>query len=184
MRPLALFLALLFALPAAADEDAAWTALREGGHVALMRHAEAPGTGDPPGFRLDDCATQRNLSERGRADAARAGARLKEAGIEIGRLASSPWCRCRDTAELLGLGPVEIEENFANAFILRDRRDALAEGARRVIGEWHGPGTLFVVTHGSNISALTGRHPGSGEIVVVAGGDPAISEIGRIPVPR
>ena len=68
---------------ACADDAAnAWKALRAGGHVALMRHADAPGgAGDPPGFRLDDCATQRNLSEKGRADAAKIGVRLKQEGI-------------------------------------------------------------------------------------------------------
>ncbi len=67
----------------AADEAAgAWKALRAGGHVALMRHADAPGgAGDPPGFRVDDCATQRNLSEKGRADTAKIGERLKQEGI-------------------------------------------------------------------------------------------------------
>ena len=83
----------------------AWKALRAGRHVALMRHADAPGgVGDPPGFRLDDCATQRNLSARGRADAVRIGARLKSEGIAFEKILSSPWCRCIDTATLLELG--------------------------------------------------------------------------------
>ena len=97
---------------AAAD---AWKALRAGGHVALMRHADAPGgVGDPPGFRLDDCATQRNLSEKGRADAAKIGARLKLEGIAFEQVLSSPWCRCIDTAMLLNLGTVETEVTFTS----------------------------------------------------------------------
>src|ERR1700709_143069 len=84
---------------AIADEAEAWNALRAGRHVALMRHTDAPGgAGDPAGFRLDDCATQRNLSAKGRADAQRIGARLRLEGIAIEKLVSSPWCRCMDTA--------------------------------------------------------------------------------------
>ena len=90
---------------ARADETAAWSALRAGGHVALMRHADAPGgVGDPPGFRIEDCATQRNLSAKGRADAKRIGARLKSEGIAVEKILASPWCRCIDTATLLELG--------------------------------------------------------------------------------
>jgi phosphohistidine phosphatase SixA len=180
------FLALS-AAPAAADEAAAWTALREGGHVALMRHALAPGgAGDPPGFRLEDCATQRNLNAAGRADAAAVGAMLWGEEIVIGRVLSSPWCRCVDTARLMELGAVEIEPTFSNAFVLRDRREELAAGARKIIAGWRGPGTLLVVTHGANIQALTGGgNPASGEIVVVAAGaDGTIREVGRIPVPE
>ena len=170
----------------AADEQAAWAALHEGGQVALMRHADAPGgAGDPSGFRLDDCTTQRNLSEEGRADAKAVGEAFKSAGVAVGRILSSPWCRCVDTARLLALGPVEIEPTFSNAFVLADRRDALTAGARAVIGGWRGPGTLLVVTHGANIQALTGYNPSAGEVVVVTArkGD-ALQPIGRIPVPR
>ena len=96
---------------ASADEAEAWAALRAGRHVALMRHTDAPGgAGDPAGFRLQDCATQRNLSSKGRADALSIGARLRSEGIAVERLLSSPWCRCVDTATLLELGPVEAED--------------------------------------------------------------------------
>jgi phosphohistidine phosphatase SixA len=181
----------LFALvavrdPARAEESAAWAALRQGGHVALMRHAEAPGgTGDPPGFRLDDCATQRNLSAEGRADAKAVGEKLKAEGVIIGQLLSSPWCRCVDTARLMDVGAVEIAPTFGNVVVLSDQRAALTEGARAVIGSWKGPKTLLVVTHGANIQALTGGYnPASGEIVVVAAeSEGTIREVGRIPVP-
>jgi hypothetical protein len=84
------------------------------------------------------------------------------------------------------LGAVEIEPTFGNAFVLRERREELAAGARKIIAAWRGPGTLLVVTHGANIQALTGGgNPGSGEIVVVsAGADGTIRELGRIPVPE
>jgi len=171
-------------VPAFADEDAAWTALRQGGHIALMRHAEAPGgAGDPSGFKLDDCATQRNLSAKGRADAQAVGQKLKDNGVVVAKLLSSPWCRCIDTARLLDLGPVEIAPTFANAFVLADQRGALTAGARALLASWKGPQTLLVVTHGANIQALTGSNLDLGEIVVVkAAPDGALQEQGRIPI--
>jgi phosphohistidine phosphatase SixA len=167
---------------ASADQAEAWTALRAGRHVALMRHADAPGgVGDPPGFRIDDCATQRNLSTKGRADAARIGARLRSEGIAVERILSSPWCRCMDTATLLELGPVEAEPTFGNVVVLRDQREPLIAGARAVIDKWTGRGILLVVTHGANIGALTGISPASGEIVVVRKGSGGSSEpVGRL----
>ena len=167
---------------ASADEAAAWTALHAGRHVALMRHTDAPGgAGDPPGFRLDDCATQRNLSAKGRADAARIGARLRSEGIAVERILSSPWCRCMDTAMLLKLGPVEAEPTFGNVVVLSDQQQSLTAGARAVIDQWNGSGILLVVTHGANIASLTGISPASGEIVVVRSGSGGSSEpVGRL----
>jgi phosphohistidine phosphatase SixA len=172
-------------VPALADEAAAWIALRQGGHIALMRHAEAPGgAGDPSGFKLDDCATQRNLSAKGRADAQAVGQKLKDKGVVVTKVLSSPWCRCIDTARLLDLGSVEIAPTFANAFVLADQRGALTAGARALIAGWKGPETLLVVTHGANIQALTGSNLDSGEIVVVnTAPDGALQEKGRIPIP-
>ena len=165
---------------AGADDAAdAWKALRAGGHIALMRHADAPGGfGDPPGFRIDDCATQRNLSEKGRADAAKIGARLQREGIAFGKILSSPWCRCVDTAKLLNLGAVETEATFGNVVVLRDQRETLTAGARALIAKWNGPSNLLVVTHGANIAALTTISPASGEIVVVRGG--SVEPVGRL----
>ena len=168
---------------ASADEaEAAWTALRAGRHVALMRHTDAPGgVGDPPGFRLDDCASQRNLSAKGRADAARIGARLRSERIAVERIVSSPWCRCMDTATLLELGPGEAEPTFGNVVVLREQATSLIAGARAVIDKWAGNGILLVVTHGANILALTGIAPASGEIVVVRSGSGGNTEpVGRL----
>jgi phosphohistidine phosphatase SixA len=163
------------------DATNAWKALRAGGHVALMRHADAPGGfGDPPGFRVDDCATQRNLSEKGRADAEKIGSRLRQEGIAFEKILSSPWCRCIDTAKLLNLGTVETEATFGNVVVLRDQRDALTAGARALIAKWNGPSNLLVVTHGANIAALTAISPASGEIVVVRGGSGSVVSVGRL----
>jgi len=179
-------LAILLGLGALADvagasEAEAWSALRAGRHVVLMRHADAPGGfGDPAGFKVEDCATQRNLSARGREDARKIGARLRSEAIAFERILASPWCRCIDTATLLAMGPVKTEATFGNVVVLRDQRDSLTSGARAVIDQWTGSGNLLVVTHGANIQALTGIQPASGEIVVVRGG----SGGGSVPVGR
>jgi phosphohistidine phosphatase SixA len=180
------FAIALAAVPARADEAAAWAALRAGGHVALMRHTDAPGgTGDPPGFKLEDCATQRNLSDKGRSDAADIGARLKAEGVAFEKILSSPWCRCMDTARLLDMGAVEAAPTFSNVVVLRERTEALTQGALALIAGWRGAGTLLVVTHGANIRALTGISPGTGEIVVVdAAEDGSIEAVGSIPPAR
>lgn len=105
---LTLLLAMLGALPLSAQADEAiWQALEEGGLVILMRHALAPGIGDPPEFERDRCETQRNLSEEGRAQARAIGEVFRERDISIGAVYSSRWCRALDTAELMQLGDVE-----------------------------------------------------------------------------
>src|SRR5215207_10016050 len=106
------------------------------------------GAGDPVGFKLDDCSTQRNLSGRGRADAVAIGAQIRANGISFTRIISSPWCRCVETAKLMDLGPVDIEPAFSNAFVLRDRREELRRDATAILNTW-ADGTLMVVTHGA-----------------------------------
>jgi phosphohistidine phosphatase SixA len=183
----ALFIAFMLAAGTAATADdaaRAWDALRGDGHVALIRHAAAPGApGDPAGFRLDDCKTQRNLSEQGHAQARALGDLFRAQQVKVGKVISSQWCRCRQTAELMDIGPVADAATFNNAFVLSAERDALTAGARAIIAAWRGPGTLVVATHGQNILALLGFHPGEGEVIVVAP-DPSAKNkmrlIGRI----
>ena len=169
---------------AAADTRAAWDALRGDGHVALIRHAAAPGVGDPAGYRLDDCKTQRNLSDGGRAAARALGDRFRAERVKVGKVIASQWCRSRQTAELMELGPVEDAPGFNNVFVLRDQREAITAQGRAVIAAWRGPGTLVVATHGDNIHELLGSNPREGEVVVVKP-DPAAARkmrvIGRIP---
>lgn len=165
-------LALAYALIAgptasAADEAVLWQALRTGGHVAIMRHALAPGTGDPRAFALRDCTSQRNLSEEGRVQAARIGDRFRANGVASARVHSSQWCRCLDTARLLELGPVG-ELTALNSFFERRERGAPQTRALKVwlAAQPAGP-ALVLVTHQVNVTALTGVYPTSGEIVVI-----------------
>jgi Histidine phosphatase superfamily (branch 1) len=126
---------------AAEDTALAWAALRGDGHVALIRHAPAPGpVGDPSDYKLDDCATQRNLSEQGRAEAAALGARFRMQQVKVGKIVSSQWCRCKQTAELMNIGLVEDAPTFNNAFVLNTMRDELTAGARTMIEAWRGAG--------------------------------------------
>jgi phosphohistidine phosphatase SixA len=177
----------LLAAPVAVADDsrAAWAALVTGGHVALIRHGNAPPGygGDPPGFRIDDCATQRNLDDKGRAQARALGAAFQQHGVRAEKVLSSPWCRCLETARLLGLGPVESAWVVAASDGSPERLAAL----RQVLADWRGPGTLVVVTHALTVQALVGIMPDQAETVVVRpkpGQESGVEVVGRIPVPR
>ena len=184
MRPLLTCLALLLpvlAFGADADEAALWKALREGGHVALMRHAIAPGVGDPAGFRLDDCTTQRKLSAQGREQARAIGERFRTNGITTAAVFSSQWCRCLDTARELALGEVAAFPGLNSFFADRGEEARHTAAVRALIRERaHGAVPLVLVTHQVNITALTGVFPASGEIIVlrVDGDTPSVA--GRI----
>lgn len=176
---------LLFAmtpLPAMADDAALWRSLNTPGHFAVMRHALAPGTGDPTDFVLGDCSTQRNLSAEGRAQAERIGARFRANGIETAQVFSSQWCRCLETAELLGLGTV-VELPSINSFF----RDRAFEASRTAeLKDWLTPrrttdAPTVLVTHQVNITALTGVYPASGELVFLrVGSNGDVSVTGTI----
>lgn len=151
----------------AADEAALWQALRQGSAVALIRHAEAPGTGDPADFRLDDCATQRNLSEAGRDQARRLGNAFRRRGIDQALILTSAWCRARDTATLLDLGRPEVAPSLASLHGRADRRQAQIAELRALIGSLPPNRVLVLVSHQATIAALTDVNPASGEAVIV-----------------
>lgn len=164
-----LFLAILlclFATPAAADE-AAWEAFSKPGTSALLRHALAPGTGDPADFTLGDCSTQRNLNDVGRAQAERIGEAVRSRGIEIDRVLTSQWCRCSETAELLGLAEAEPYPALNSFFQDRSTRDAQTAELRDFLSRLPADEKVILVTHQVNITALTGVYPSSGELVIL-----------------
>jgi phosphohistidine phosphatase SixA len=171
---------------AAEDATAAWAALVQGGHVALIRHGNAPpgSGGDPPGFRIDDCTTQRNLDAHGRAQARALGEAFRTRGVRVDRILSSPWCRCLDTAHLMAVGPVA--QSWA---LVPDREPTtpvrLLE-LKELVSAWRGPGTLVLVTHGFTVQALLGFVPHQGETVVLKPGPEsgaAAELVGRIAAP-
>ena len=159
---------LLLGTPAAAlGGEALWALLRDGGHVVMMRHASTdPGVGDPQGFRLDDCATQRNLSAAGREEARRIGASFRARGVRISRVLSSRWCRCLETARL-AFGTVEAWPPLDSFFSDRSRESEQTQAVRALVSERPALGSLILVTHQVNISALTGISPASGEMIVL-----------------
>jgi phosphohistidine phosphatase SixA len=164
---------------AAASEEAAWRALREGA-IAIFRHANAPGGGDPPGMRLDDCATQRNLDGAGRAQARRIGDAFRSRGVAVGRVSTSAWCRTVETADIAFPGQGQVEAAFNSFFADRARGSAQTAAALAVLSAWRGPGSMVVATHQVNITALTGVFPASGEGVVVRMDGGRVSVIGRL----
>ena len=162
----ALLLALSGQVAAQVTDESAWAALQNGS-IVLFRHAEAPGIGDPAGFRLGDCSTQRNLSEAGRDQARRIGERFRSHGVRVGAVLSSQWCRTRETAELAFPGLVRDDTGFNSTFGDRSSAAGQTAAALATLKRWRGPGVLVVVTHQVNITALTGRATASGEGIVV-----------------
>jgi phosphohistidine phosphatase SixA len=168
-------LILVFSSAALAQskQQAIWTAIKSGGHVVLMRHAEAPGIGDPANFTPGVCATQRNLSVDGRKQAERIGERFRANGIVAASVYSSPWCRCVDTATLLKLGPVAeslmIASTYQNSAPNNPAEDI--DAVRNWLATIKSDKAVVVVTHQVNITALTNIFPASGEMIVVRVGD-------------
>ncbi len=150
------------------DEEKLWAALKTGNHVILIRHAETEaGIGDPPGFELGNCKTQRNLSETGREHAKRIGIAFQHHGVPIGKVLSSRWCRCVDTAQL-AFGKVTTDRMLDSIFNDRSKSadEKLAEVHRAVQRPVEG-GNLVLVTHNFNINAIAGVSTAPGEIVVM-----------------
>jgi broad specificity phosphatase PhoE len=180
-----LVLAALVAAPGVARADPkVWVLLEGGGQVVLMRHAiTTPGVGDPPGMRLDDCSTQRNLTDAGRLDARRVGEAFRARGIAVARVLSSPWCRCLETARL-AFGTAEPWPPLGNLFGRPEARDDQVRRMRALVGERTTAGNLVLVSHGSTISALTGVSLGTAESVVVTPqGSGRFAVAGRLSVP-
>lgn len=138
-------------------------------HVLLMRHAYAPGVGDPPGYSLDLCESQRLLNEEGKQQSVRIGQWLRSQGVANATVYSSVWCRCQQTAERLGLGPVTIEPTlasfFENALRAADQNKRLQAFIAQSLKS-KGDRALVLVTHHVNIRAFMGRDVGSGDMVL------------------
>jgi broad specificity phosphatase PhoE len=149
-------------------EESAWRALGTpgAGAVVVLRHSHAPGTFDPPEARLEDCSTQRNLDESGRAQARRIGEAFRRRGIAVGLVLSSPRCRCLDTARL-AFGRVQAWEPLQGALSDAERRRRQVADIRQRIGGQRTGAPLVLVTHGSVVTDLTGRSVRMGEFVVL-----------------
>ena len=178
---------ILTLVPASATASDIWQTLRDGrGYAVLMRHAIAPGSGDPSGFRLGDCSTQRNLSPEGRRQAVAIGAQWRRERMPVDRVLTSRWCRARDTARLLAVGKVTAYPALDSSFTVSDAVASRRTAKVRALIERHRdrPGVLVLVGHQVNITDLTGVAPPSGGAVVVkANADGSLRVVGTLPSP-
>ncbi len=143
--------------------------LTDGQHVLMIRHADAPGVGDPAGYKLDQCPTQRNLGEYGRRQSVAIGQWLTDRKVQSAKMFSSAWCRCIDTATLMNKGPVKIEAALGSFFDDMSQRDAQNRALQTLIAsnlKAYPNQPLIYVTHHVNIEAFTGQAIGVGDIVL------------------
>ena len=144
--------------------------LQSSDHVLLMRHTLAPGLGDPANYTLDNCKTQRNLSEQGRKQAVAVGNWLKKQGVTSADLYSSTWCRCKDTADLLNLGRVTIEPALASFFDDMGQAKMSNQKLEKFIAaqlKKKDKQALILVTHHVNIHEFMGENIDSGDLVLI-----------------
>ena len=150
------------------NASSSWSPALEGNKIILIRHALAPGSGDPPGFKIKDCKTQRNLDERGINQAKEIGKLFRDNQIPIDKVLSSQWCRCKDTAfhafeEFKEFSA--LNSTFSARFSQNESKQA--KKLKRYVKKWDSKGkNLILVTHYVIIRAMTGRAPNSGEIVI------------------
>jgi phosphohistidine phosphatase SixA len=169
MRSVCLFIIILAgsiilsAFDSSADNNEMIARLSAGGHILMVRHAIAPGSGDPDHFTIGDCSTQRNLNETGRAQARNIGNWLRRKGVVSARVYSSQWCRCLETAKLMSMGPVK-QLPALNSFYerIQDRKPNIS-ALKDFISRQPVDGELIVlVTHFVTIGAITGESVASG----------------------
>lgn len=158
-------MAQIFVVPAAATE-AAWARILTGGYSILLTHTDAPGFGDPPFFDIDDCTTQRQLSDRGLQQARKMGVRFAARAINISAVYSSRYCRAVDTAEG-AFSRIEINAlPFLDLLQETTETEQLTETVK-LISTFRGPGNQVIITHPENVQALTGATPRVGEALIV-----------------
>lgn len=144
--------------------------LKDGQHVLLIRHADAPGYGDPTGYVIGQCSTQRNLGDYGKKQAMAIGSWLNKQGIDKAQMMSSPWCRCSDTAQLMDLGPVKIEPSLGSFFddmSLEKKQTKELEQLIKSELEKQSKAPVILVTHHVNIRAFMGKNVNQGDMVLV-----------------
>ena len=145
-----------------------WAEAKEGDKIILIRHALAPGGGDPPGFKIDDCKTQRNLDKAGIEQSKVIGKLFKKNKIPVDKVLSSQWCRCKDTAKYAFKNYFEfsaLNSTFQPSFAKNEPKQL--KRLRTFINNWDGDGgNLVLITHYSIITAITDAVPSSGEIVI------------------
>ena len=163
-----LFFFIFLNFTSSLSTETIWTEARKGDNVILIRHALAPGGGDPDGFNINDCKTQRNLNEVGVNQSKKIGKIFRDNKIPIDIILSSEWCRCKDTA-FHAFGRFKefsaLNSTFSNPYIKNETRQI--KEIKKYLKNWDGKGkNLILVTHYSIITAITDAVPGSGAIVI------------------
>jgi phosphohistidine phosphatase SixA len=172
---------VLVTFHALADDVELLALLQSGEHVAVMRHSTAPGSDDPPNFRIGDCSTQRNLSDGGRDLAAEIGEKLRANGVQNAVVASSEWCRCMETAALLNVGDVEALPALNSLINYYGQRNQMTSDVHSWIAQQDLRQPTILVTHQINISALTRSGAGEGDILILKRlDDERLELVGRI----
>ncbi len=164
-----LLLAALAATPSltiAGDSQDIWQDVKSGTNLIILRHALAPGTGDPEHFELNRCDTQRNLSTAGLQQAQRIGRKLKDHGIKNAAVYTSQWCRCIDTAEALDLGKPQALSTLNSFYATPQAGPAQIAQLKQWLSDMEPQGAVVLVTHQVVITALTGAYPQSGEAII------------------
>ena len=150
----------------AAQEN--WKPAKNGDKIILIRHSKAPGFGDPPGFKIKDCKTQRNLSKEGVDQSKKIGKLFKKNKVPIDQVLSSQWCRCKDTAKYAFNDYKEftaLNSTFQSPYNKNEGKQL--KELYNYVKKWNGNGkNLVLITHYSIITAVTNAVPSSGEIVV------------------
>ena len=156
--------------------------MKSGGHILMIRHAYAPGTGDPAHFKIRDCATQRNLDKRGRTQARDIGDWLRSKGINAANVYSSQWCRCLETARLLDLGTVAELPALNSFYELPQDREPNIRALMSFIANLPANGELIIlVTHFVTILEISEEGVSSGEgVVLKLKGQGAYDVLGRL----
>ena len=185
----ATLIATLIPQSASANDLRIWDQLQGSnpkGYVLLMRHALAPGTGDPANFKVSDCSTQRNLSEQGRLEAEEIGQWLKRREIKILRVESSRWCRAKETAQILNIGKVVLNKNLDSLLGESDlpNHKQTINIKKRIVSHRNTNGLLVFVGHFVNFQAITGDSLDSGEgVLIKANAKGEIKIVGSSPKP-
>ena len=167
--PLILPLIFLFSFLIIHPAKASWDLAKDGDKIILIRHSKAPGFGDPSGFQIKDCKTQRNLSKEGIDQSKKIGELFKKNQIKIDQVLSSQWCRCKDTAKYAFKNYKEfsaLNSTFQPPYDKNAKKQI--KELKDFIQKWNGNGSnLVLVTHYVIITAITDVVPRSGEIVII-----------------
>ena len=183
MKFLKFFIIIFITLPTSIKADLnenLMNQLEEGGKLIFIRHAYAPGSGDPDNFNLNDCSTQRNLSEDGKKQAQLIGVFFKENKIKIDKILSSEWCRCKETA-FIAFEDFETKD-FLNSFYsikFAKNKKTQVKNLKKYVNKWNSKKNLILVTHYVVISEVLNYAPGSGEIII---SDKNFNKIGNIEI--